>query len=452
MNLFNFRNRRRRKKVRKIYLNRKKACKHRKKNYTMKIDINEIKKNIGNYSEVLHFLLEKNFYKESWKLPNKEITIKIPKVFSLIEDPDKVFEILKQLIWCFKSKIKKINFDYSNVIELEIGAVALKNIICLNLNKQNFELSGNFPGCKDLDENKFIKRKYKKAIEVLIYSGLFKILGLNPKEYIEMTTDVEPLTLPLIGGGKNPPNIKCKNIQLGKIEHEITKYFDKALIQGAQKCLNKAGLRIFDKIIGEVITNCQEHSGAFNQYFCSGHFIQTDKNIGNYQLTIFNFGQSIATGLKNSTCLPEKVKGRMDELIKIHNKKNFFSSSNWDEEALLTLFSLQNKVSRVYEKGKTRGTGTVRMLKAFQDVGGCSIEGEEPRMTIISGNSQIIVDNSEICQLKDKKITFNKEKSLDIKPSEKYVKKIKHYFPGTILSLNIFLDKNWLEDKINSKN
>ena len=69
-------------------------------------------------------------------------------------------------------------------------------------------------------------------------------------------------------------------------------------------------------------------------------------------------------------------------------------------------------------------------------------------MTIISGNSQIIINNDdEICKIENKQISFNKEKSLDYKPDERYVKKLERYFPGTIISLNIFLDRNWLEDK-----
>lgn len=449
MFFFNARNNKRLKKARRIFINRKNKYKKREKNYIIKIDINELKNKISNFSEVLTFLEQENFYSDDFKVGQKEVVIKLPKTFSLIENPDKVFQILKQLIECFVKKIKNIEFDYSEVEELEIGAVALKNIICLNLDKQNFVLSGNFPGCKDLGENNLIKNKYKKALEILIYSGLFKILGFEPKMYVEMTGDSEPLTLPLMGGGKNLPNIKCKSIKLGKIEHQITEYFNNALIQTVDKKLNEKGLRIFDKIIGEVIANCQEHSGKFNQYFCSGHFVQIDRNIGNYQLTIFNFGQSIATGLKSSNNLPEEVNNKMQNLIKLHTKKKLFSSNNWDEETLLTLFSLQNKVSRVFDSKKQRGTGTIRMLKAFQDVGGCYIEGQDPKMTIISGQSQILVDNNEICQLKDKKITFNLEKSLEVKPDENYVKKIKHYFPGTIISLNIFLDKKWLENKLN---
>ncbi|WP_294066186.1 hypothetical protein [uncultured Fusobacterium sp.] len=449
MFFLNARNNKRLKKARKIYIKKKNKFKKREKNYIIKIDISELKNKISNFSEVLNFLKQEKFYSNDFKFGQKDVIIKLPRIFSLIENPDKVFQILKQLIECFVKGIKNIEFDYSEVEELEIGAVALKNIICLNLDKQDFVLSGNFPGCKDLDENNLIKNKYKKALEILIYSGLFKILGFEPKRYVEIVGNSEPLTLPLMGGGKNLPNIKCKSIKLGKIEHQITEYFNNALIKTVDKKLNEKGLRIFDKIIGEVIANCQEHSGEFNQYFCSGHFVQIDRNIGNYQLTIFNFGQSIATGLRMSKHLPEDVNIKMQNLIKLHTKKRWFSCNNWNEETLLTLFSLQDRVSRVFDPKKQRGTGTIRMLKAFQDVGGCYIEGQDPKMTIISGQAQILVDNSEICQLKDKKITFNVEKSLKVKPDENYVKKINHCFPGTIITLNIFLDKKWLENKLN---
>ncbi|WP_335938060.1 hypothetical protein [Fusobacterium polymorphum] len=438
------RNRNNNRKEKLLKMKRKiKIFSRKKKKYIPKIIIEEIKEKIKKNSEMLNFLLEKNFYSND-NIKNEIITIEIPEIFSLIKKPDKVFEILQKIINAFKKGVKEIEFDYSKNIELEIGAVSLKNVICLDILRQGVTIGGNFPGYNDLDDDGAIKEKYNQSFELLVFSGLFKKLRMNEKDFIKSQNYYKPLTLPLIGGGKTPIMISCKTFPLGKIEHEITKYFNKAL-QNINKELNENGERLFDKIIGEVIANCQEHSGEFNQYFCSGHYSKINANIGNYQLTIFNFGQSIAEGFKNSI-IPPKVKERMDELLNKHISY-FKIFSNWDENALLTLFSLQDRVSRLYDDRKTRGTGTVRFLEAFQNVGGCSCEYCST-MTIISGNSQIIINNDdEICKIENKQISFNKEKSLDYKPDERYVKKLERYFPGTIISLNIFLDRNWLEDK-----
>lgn len=442
MNYICARNIKRKKKARKIYIRRCITIKKRKKEYICKIDINEIKNKIKSFSETLNFLFDKNFLNESDI--REEVTIKMPKIFSVIETPNETFKIIKDIVGYTKMGVKKFYFDYSETTTLEIGAISLKNVICLNLEKRGISLSGNFPGCKDLTPDENIKDKYQEALAIFVFSGLFSTLRLKPEDYLDFTG--APLILPLIGGGKNKVNIPCSDVLLGKVEQDVTSHFNRCL-RNINKELNENGLRIFDQIIGEVIANCQEHSGEFNQYFCSGYYANLGENLGNYQLSIFNFGQTIYEGLKNSEKLPREVKERMEELIEKHKKKLFFMK-DWDEEALVTLFSLQNKVSRVYEKGKQRGTGTVRMLNSFQEVGGCHYEEKIPKMTIISGNIQIIVDNSEICQLKNKQLTFNMNKTLDEKPDKNYVKKIKNYFPGTMISLSIYLDKEWLDDKL----
>ena len=434
--------------------NRKKKAYKRYKIFFKKLEKHKMKRKKISYaseffsSKTLKFLYDKNFYKKPSKNECKKIKIIMPEDFSLIENPDKVFSILHEIVGNIKTKkLKEIAFDYSRVTTLDLGAVLLKNIICLNLEKEGVVISANFPGANDPDTAGNVKEKYKEAIQMIMFSGLFKSLGLNPKDYCSYSG--EPLTLPLMGGGKTNIGISCKKIELGKVENDITENFNKALRQSAKKELNENGSRIFDSIIGEVIANCQEHSGIFNQYFCSSHYTQIDKNIGKYELSIFNLGQTIAEGIETSESLPLEVKERMNKLIEIHTQNSFFGKTQeWDREALLTLYSLQNKVSRKFKVGKKRGTGTVKMLQSFQSVGGSDHRAYEPKMTIISGNTQIIIDSHEICKLSEKQITFNREKTLEEKPNKKYVKKIKTHFPGTMISLSIYLDKKWLDKKL----
>ena len=133
---------------------------------------------------MLNFLLEKNFYSND-NIKNEIITIEIPEIFSLIKKPDKVFEILQKIINAFKKGVKEIEFDYSKNIELEIGAVSLKNVICLDILRQGVTIGGNFPGCNDLDDDGAIKEKYNQSFELLVFSGLFKKLRMNEKDFIK---------------------------------------------------------------------------------------------------------------------------------------------------------------------------------------------------------------------------------------------------------------------------
>lgn len=438
------------KKSRKIFLRKYKKKLRGKRLHRVVYDISEFKKQCKEFSPTLDFLKKKRFLQENLSDEWERLEITMPKTFSLIENPDEVFSVLKCITAAaFNKKIKEINFDYSKSENLEIGALTLKNIICLNLMKKNIILGGNFPGVKDRNEDGSIKEKYKKAIEILVHSGLFNALRLNPEEFFDKVN--VPIKLPLHGTGKDTVLIPCKKLNRGEIEKNVTQYFNKCLRKSINGELSENGLRIFDKIIGEVISNCHEHSGSeFNQYFCSGHFTQLDEDYGNYQLFIVNFGQTIYEGLKDFNTLPKNVKVRIEKLVDLHKKKwyKIFDKTIWDEEALYTLFSLQNKVSRVFDETKTRGTGTIKMLQAFQEVGGCNKAECIPKMTIISGKTQILIDDSEICKLKNRTITFNTSNTLEDRPNENYVKKIENYFPGTIIDLNIYLDKKWLEERI----
>ncbi|WP_319201889.1 hypothetical protein [uncultured Ilyobacter sp.] len=418
--------------------------KKNKKTTESKSNFNETLELIRGYIPTLSFLKNKEFFDDKFTFVEKSeergktsVNIIIPKFFSIIKNPDEVFNVLKKLVGIYREKnIKEISFDYSKCNELELGAVLLKNVICLNLKKQGITMSGNVP------------KGDSSTIGMFIFSGLYNVLGLDPHKMLKKY-DNEPLRLPLFGGGKDFPDICCKKMESGITETRITTYFNNCLKKFGMS-LKEEGERIFDNIISEVMTNCKEHSGEFNQYFCLGYldgFKYSDRYVGKYHFSIFNFGQSIAEGLEEST-LPEKTKIKIDELIKIHSKKKLFSPT-WDRESLLTLYSLQNRVSRVYDQKSTRGTGTVKFLKAFREVGGTIIDGLIPEMSIISGKTQILIDNSDICSLSPKKqVAFNKTNDLELPPDIRYVKKIDTYFPGTIITMSVYLDKEWVEKKM----
>ena len=95
------RNRNNNRKEKLLKMKRKiKIFSRKKKKYIPKIIIEEIKEKIKKNSEMLNFLLEKNFYSND-NIKNEIITIEIPEIFSLIKKPDKVFEILHKIINAF---------------------------------------------------------------------------------------------------------------------------------------------------------------------------------------------------------------------------------------------------------------------------------------------------------------------------------------------------------------
>lgn len=43
-------------------------------------------------------------------------------------------------------------------------------------------------------------------------------------------------------------------------------------------------------------------------------------------------------------------------------------------------------------------------------------------------------------------ITFNKEQDLDLPPDKNYVKRLNNRFPGTIISMEFYIDRNYIND------
>ena len=83
------------------------------------------------------------------------------------------------------------------------------------------------------------------------------------------------------------------------------------------------------------------------------------------------------------------------------------------------------------------------MLKNFDNL---SADDKVSGMAIISGNTQILFDKEAFLRYnKEGKIAFNEENSLESVPDSKYVRKIKSFYPGTLISIRFVLQKNYLE-------
>lgn len=398
------------------------------KKYVKKVEAHIIINRI--FNKLFNFTDTKGFYSSIRQSKRTFVKIIVPQKFCLITNPDEVFDFIKKIIGYSKNiYISRIEFDYSSVEILELGAVLLKNVVVLNLQKIGICITGNFPSTKNLE-----------ALNIFLYSGIYKYLGLNPDAINQEIN--KSMTFEMRGAGICKPDISVKEIELGRTEEEITKYFNKCLMKSGY-VLKEDGIRKFDHILSEVLSNCIEHCGKFGQHYCLGHYYEYSKGFGKYQLSILNFGQSIAEGLANAS-LPDSLQNRIDALIKIHKEKHWFGFG-WDEELLLTLLALQDRVSRVFKESDTRGTGSIRLIESFQAIGGTNKEEFIPKMTIISGNSQIVFDNSNLSKLSDRNtVAFNLQNNLEDLPDKKHVKKIANYLPGTVITLSIFLDQAWI--------
>lgn len=379
---------------------------------------------------------------------DNEAIIKIPKVFSLIKNPDDCIEVYIKIMSIFnKNGLDGVFFDHSNCTELEIGASTVMDVFVMNLEKhkrncgKEFSLAGRLP----IDE---------KCKTMLIVSGIMKHLEFKEleQETIEKYRG-EIRRLELISGGQSTNTYKVNHSLTSDIvATDVADYFVECL-ETHELGIKPEGKAYIAQLVGETINNCQLHSGDFSQFYTLGHYFKEEgSGYGECQIVIFNFGQTIYEGLKHNAIDLKTVKD-LQAITALHTEKGFFKFNHWDEEVLWSLYALQDGVSR--EKSKEdpdRGTGTVKLIESFQNIG-ATMNGKVAEMSIISGSTHIYFDGKY--KIKREKrdsefrdiIAFNSNNDLEEVPDKNYVKKLKNYFPGTIICLDFFIDRDYIINK-----
>ncbi|MDI1306292.1 MAG: hypothetical protein PSX42_15800 [bacterium] len=361
--------------------------------------------------------------------------LRLPKIFSLTENPSDSFQFLRNLLATMTNpKNKEIVIDYHMCEKISLDASVCMDII----------LREKISFLKELDNKskhhkiQSIRGEKLNNIEIRKFvnsTGTNHIINGISYDYPDV------ITYDLCQGDKKEG--------AGKKEIEITK-----LMMHVEKCLSRMGKKLNHKakrdistIIGEVLTNAEDHS-TMDHRFSIGHFQESNEDnhhIGMFQLVILNFGKTIYEKLKDpKLCKNQKIVERMKRLSSLFTKKGFLRSAAFQEETLWTLYALQEGVSSIDIK---RGNGTIRFIDSFFNLKGPGIDYVST-LTILSGNTKIIFDGKyEIKEVirdddKFKVLTFNESDSLEEKPDEKYVQHTENYFPGTLIYTNICIKED----------
>ncbi|MCK4258023.1 MAG: hypothetical protein KAX49_03545 [Halanaerobiales bacterium] len=386
------------------------------------------------YSELLKFLYERDFTKKSTISKSEIANIRIPKKFSFSENPNGTIHVLTELLYYgIEPLINGIHFDHTNCEELGICASTVMDVILLEINKNNRKLRNEYEISGEMPKNEKIK-------DILEASGIIRHLGfeIQEKKHIK--------ELPLIVGDN-------KKYISGDVATKVIDFYMQCL-ETQSLILSKIGKLKMSHIIGEVIDNCQLHGGQFTKWYTLGHYHQFDeknKNYGECHLVIFNFGDTIYENLKSSA--PKEL---LDSLKNMTKKHVSYFRKNWKEESLWTLYALQEGVSRLRDKKSApdRGTGTMKLINSFQEIGK-TIDGELPIMSITSGRAHIYFDNKYRMMKNNNEdryvIAFNKNNDLNKPPDYNNVKMLDEYFPGTVISLKFYIDKKYIQDKLESE-
>lgn len=356
----------------------------------------------------------------------KKETIDIPEDFCMSTNPDGVINCIKKIFTgIINNKVKTLHFDHTKCKKIDLAASSVMDAIIISTkSKVDIKYSGEY------DTN-------SKIGAFLNCSGILNHLGVcqtyNENKDIKNERSIE---YELVEGSE-----KTKSDELTT---NLTEFYNNCLkTQGFQ--LNNNGLRAFYNIIGEVISNCKDHGHNESKWYVQGHYYLNENNIGEFYLTIFNFGYSIYEVLKKQK-LTTETKNKLEEITKKH-RTNF--SQSWNKEMLWTLYCLQEGISRLKDSGSaknySRGTGTMTFINAFYLIGG-AIKGKNPIMSITSGKTHIVFDDKyKIAKKNDNQIiAFNKENDLDLPPDKDNVKRLKYHFPGTIINIDMPLERDYL--------
>ena len=356
----------------------------------------------------------------------KLAVLRVPKNFSIIENPEGVIAFIKEIGSVVrKEDVNHIIFDHSSICNQDLGAeILLAKAVKFSRETarsrcREMKWSGYYP------EDQAMKRLVDSigVVSELMGSGvpddqkskmrLFKARGVdknygNPREQDEKTRKIDDFV----------DHINC-------------------CIDDHGYQLSPDGVTSLVSYVGEIISNAEEHAGD-----CHWHIYgYLDNNAENHfcDIVIYNYGYTIAESFENlekSSYAMQWVAPYLDK----HEKSDFWGK-NYRKEDLLSVFALQARVSSKHiDNNSTRGNGTIELIQFFEEVAEEGLAGDRrANMCIMSGSTYIYFDGT----YKIKKnasglevIAFNQSNDLEKAPDRDYVKPVRAgAFPGTLIAI-----------------
>ncbi len=399
------------------------------------------------YNQLIQFLATKYLTFSTQNLPYKEDgKLIIPEIFSISENNEETMFFLKRLFQVLYTEFRGVVYiDYEKCKYLDVDASACMDLILAGfINYYSKCIKSGFKEIRTTSINPINFQK-PEVFNVLFSIGAYKnIAGIEIKS--DVKNDFIPFTL-RIGDNENNKNGTTKEIH----ETEIVDY--------VLTCLEESGLGLtpdaesnLSKVVGEVMANAEEHS-KFRYRYAIGYFLkpkENNNNLGIFKLSIFNFGQTIYESFKAVENKESPIIKRMKELSSKFTKDGLFIPAKFEEETLWTLYSLQEGVTSV--KDWKRGKGTIRFIDRFFKLKGDNMNDNNSKLTIISGNTNIIFDASyPLVEVKKENgktyqmMAFNKNANIEQQPDNKFVTFVPQNFPGTLITVKVCFDNKNVE-------
>ena len=393
-----------------------------------KIQMQLRRQRFGDRSQIIRKLADS--YKQKIDGAGANIVVRLPKIFSIIEDPIRSIATIQAFAkTLLERRIRSIDFDQAKIETYDLAAMALLDIVATELvveskqRGQRLRLSGKYP--KQTGVRRFVRSM-----------GLVKHLKV-PHE-VATGTEIEKIRVFDRRNrhyfAKHDPrkaDFKSKTI-VGFVDHI------NGCLKDHKRTLTLESRAKLCDYVGEILCNAEDHPG-FVDWTIQG-YLDNSLEVPICEIAIFNFGKSIAETLK---ALPDSsyTRRQIDGYVILHNGRQFFSP-DWRQSDLLTLLALQGHVSskNVTERD-TRGQGMGDLIDFFQRVHKECTDCNEisAKMAIISGGTYILFDGTY--QMRDsgnrgRVIAFNRQNDLASRPDPAFVKPLGNlHFPGTVISI-----------------
>ena len=378
---------------------------------------------------------------------NTNSLISIPKIFSLEKNCNDCFDIVAKTRASLLAYMgKEINIDFKQCKEVDYGALFLLKVVVEEYLEYFTRLQ---------------RRLRTTKVEVSVIVGISKVSDDVNNRLIacqilrKLATDGTrflPISLfNLIKGSKPKKSYKQNKKALAALS--IRSYINESLRRHNVE-LDPLGEAYLDGIISEILNNAEDHS-VFDAWYAGGNLMESNiegvnGTIGEINLAFLNFGFSIFQGFEDTKTKNHEIYSQMADLYEEVLKNNPGTTTRREE--FFTLYALQDGFSRLSYEEPSRGTGTMKFIQSFIDLGDFQNEKEGiiPSLIIYSGNTFLKCDHN----LKPFDIdgvnylSLNPENDMTKPPKESHLKKLPKSFPGTLLVVKIYLNRENLIGKI----
>jgi len=406
---------------------------------------------------LLDFLRQQKFVLDE----GPERIIVIPKTFCLHHNYVQTIRVLGRIAESVADpSINKTELNFSTCTFVDPASLFLIQVLRAEITATAISFNKRLQA-KKINTDVIIVESTDRAVNLKLL-----LAGLVPEAKALNDDSIQPISTAGFLWG-NRKQAKYSENRKGKVTAQLVRYVEECLAKHGCMFL-PAGRNEMDGLITEILNNGEDHSEHHTWYatanFSSHHHRQGDSSsiIGELNLCFLNFGYSIYDGFEKTKMLNAQMYDELDQKVK--DAVSRFNLPHCTRENLFVLYALQEGVSRLKYQQPSRGNGTMKFLRAFLEIGDYANNdtNTNPLLSIFSGKTKLITDNrlkpyrkiipgdinNNYVDLDYYFISLNPEEDMRKPPEASHIQTLKANFPGTLLSVKVFLNEQHLISKI----